>query len=817
MAFRQLAQKLNRTDWLLFGAVMLIAVFFRFYNLNSVPPGLLSDTAINGSDAWRLFNRGGHTPFLAGNGGRESLFIYLQGLSIDLLGTTPLATRLPGAIIDSLAVGLGFWFVYWFLQTGNASTRRWAALWAGLAMASSDWLVSISRLGFRGVLVPFVSLALFLAFLIGWQRGKLRWFALAGFLLGLAGYTYSAAKILPVVLVLAVLPELPKLLLPGKGRRTEPINRSRLIGLLIAVGVAALVYLPMLGYTLNAPGQLTNRPFSVAIWAVATESQPVASLFFESAIDTLNFFCCRGNDKLLMFGLPGKPAMSAGFGLMLLLGISAAMRYFTVMRGRLLMLWFGLGLLPGILAIEAPHPLRLIAAAPPTFILLALGLATLSHWVVAHRRVLAALIITLWLGTSAIFSFNDYFIRWPQLASTGDIFQSERIGIAETLFAAADAGNVVYLPRDLYALPPLRYLLTGRFSPQAAPFDIEPAENVVFFAPDTESETVWVRLGEGRATILPPFSPETVALLADLSETDTISPVNPANLSWLPMEKLPEYAIPPLKLTGMIFPPVLPAQNTLDVTLFWEATVRPAQDYLILLQLVDDGNRVWSLDDSAQPAGGAYPASYWQPGIDVVPDTHRLHLKDTLPPGRYRLAVAVIDPLSGERLPLQNPPGESQDTLFVGPLKVPLPPVSEIGFSPMESSEPTRFDGVAELAGYRLSASMVRIGELLDVALLWRATVDQPAADYTVFVHVIDAAGYLVAGHDAQPVNGAYPTGIWSAGETIIDTHSIDTANLSPGGYRLDVGFYRFETGERVSLADGTLSVMLPIELEVVE
>ena len=257
-------------DWFFFGLVMGVALFLRFYHLTDFPKGLLGDEAVNGLDAWRLWHRGGHTVFLPGNGGREALMVYLQSFSIALFGSTPFALRLPPALIDTLTVAWVYWFGRAYFSVageqgskgagGNwlrgefASAAQWGALFAGLWMAVSHWLLAVSRLGFRAVLVPFLAVPMVWAFLLGWRSGRRRWFIIAGGLLGLLGYSYAAAKILPIILVLAVLPALF-----WSGRD----GRFRVGGLVTLALTALLIYAPMLVYTLANPQQSNNRTLSV--------------------------------------------------------------------------------------------------------------------------------------------------------------------------------------------------------------------------------------------------------------------------------------------------------------------------------------------------------------------------------------------------------------------------------------------------------------------------------------------------------------------------------------------------------------------------
>ncbi len=104
----------------------------------------------------------------------------------------------------------------------------------------------------------------------------------------------------------------------------------------------------------------------------------------------------------------------------------------------------------------------------------------------------------------------------------------------------------------------------------------------------------------------------------------------------------------------------------------------------------------------------------------------------------------------------------------------------------------------------------------MSVELIWQA-IAEVTTDYTVFVHLLDAGDNLVAGHDGQPVDGRYPTTIWSVGELIPDPHVIDTTAVPPGQYHLAVGLYNFATGERVPVtgsADGRAILAAPIVIE---
>ncbi|MBI2052958.1 MAG: hypothetical protein HYT34_01810, partial [Candidatus Ryanbacteria bacterium] len=78
--------------------VLAVAVFFRFWHLSSIPPGLWADEAMNGNNASEALKTGDFKIFYPENNGREGLFINLQALSVGLLGHSAFALRLVSAI-----------------------------------------------------------------------------------------------------------------------------------------------------------------------------------------------------------------------------------------------------------------------------------------------------------------------------------------------------------------------------------------------------------------------------------------------------------------------------------------------------------------------------------------------------------------------------------------------------------------------------------------------------------------------------------------------------------------------------------------------
>ncbi len=123
------------------------------------------------------------------------------------------------------------------------------------------------------------------------------------------------------------------------------------------------------------------------------------------------------------------------------------------------------------------------------------------------------------------------------------------------------------------------------------------------------------------------------------------------------------------------------------------------------------------------------------------------------------------------------------------------------------------FGGRAQLVQARSTVDQPPRGVLL-VTLVWRALAPMDR-DYTVFVHMVDSDGRLVAQHDGPPAEGARPTSGWLSGEEIVDRHLIRfPEGLAPGPYRLLVGLY---LGDMRLSVDGGGSYVQVGELRIEE
>jgi len=111
--------------------------------------------------------------------------------------------------------------------------------------------------------------------------------------------------------------------------------------------------------------------------------------------------------------------------------------------------------------------------------------------------------------------------------------------------------------------------------------------------------------------------------------------------------------------------------------------------------------------------------------------------------------------------------------------------------TPLPVTVSALFGDRIELTGAQLYPSTLRAGGTLCVELNWH-TLKTLVDDYTVFIHLVDPNGQVVAQTDLQPQGGFAPTSQWAAESTQVDRHGLILAdNLPAGDYTVRLGLYR--------------------------
>ena len=415
----------KRNKIILLLLILAIAVFFRFYKLAEIPPGLYPDVAMNGVNALDAIKTGDFKVFYPENNGREGLFINLIAVSFLTFGASIWTIKIVAVLFGILTV-LGTYLLtkelfsylkpfdsgYALAQGINSLSpeRRpnevrpqskafdapstIIALLSTFFLAISFWHVNFSRIGFRAIMVPFF-LVWGLYFLFKAlnatpiprlhtddpdKKHKLfanGYFLVAGLFFGLGFHTYIAFRVAPLI----ILPIFIIWIIKNR-------PRLKLAPWIIFVIFALIAAAPLLYYYAKNPADFMGRAGQVSIFATGS----VAKTLIQSTIKTLGQFVAVG-DYNWRHNFSGSPEIFWPLIPFFIIGVFYSI--FQIFKKRnyidrsyslltvhytLLVAWDAM-LLPSIASYEGlPHALRSIGAIPPTYIFIGLG-----FWLIINK------------------------------------------------------------------------------------------------------------------------------------------------------------------------------------------------------------------------------------------------------------------------------------------------------------------------------------------------------------------------------------------------------------------------------------------------
>ncbi len=721
------------------------------------------------------------------------LIIYIQAPVFVVFGYSISSIQGITAVGGALATPSIYWAARWFFADQGTVFARRAGLIAALGLALSTPFATLSRYGTEPPLLAVIVAAA--AFLWrGFRRGGKLDFILAGVMVGVSQYVYISARFFPVALATA-----------GVGALLA--NRQLLShrrGLIWATACAALVALPQWilfvthPYTFSA--RVSNLYEPTGGQFVFELPNPVDAVAVKLA-SQLSAVCCYWSNFYGSLALAPllTPILVAG----LIVGLAAVI--WKRRDGYLFCLvMMVVTLLPELLTYEVydhsvVNPGRLILAFPFIFIMAGMGTATIWSWIEGRRR------LPHWIGylVAALVLLSGLQRQWDFATRISPQFQAldgHRFEFSQIADYIADhPDRAVLLPTYQYQYrhKPLAFLLAERFPQREAGGAemLQQGEEVTVIQLDLDNPFPkdWVLLKDGTAHFLPPMTGSIEPLDGERTSIVGGNGVLVAEafaarwqgeaVAFTPVEAAFENH---LKLVGYQSSELQPG-SPLRLTFYWQPAQRIERDVELIGQLYDrNRDEVVALIHD-WPLNGVYRVRAWQPG-QTMPLSYSLPIPGDLPPGPYQLNVGVFDLIAQKRIPLVS----GQDVHLVKTFKVPLPEDDRVP----EVSTAINFGGLIELMGYTLTP----VSDGMKVTLFWRATASS-VQDYTAFVHVVNADDQIVAQVDMQPLDGRYPTSVWSPGELIVEERTVSP--IPGGAYRIFVGWYWHHEGgwERLSVA----------------
>jgi 4-amino-4-deoxy-L-arabinose transferase-like glycosyltransferase len=397
MMHEQREASAGRTGWLLL-VIFAAAALLRLYDLSGLPPAHYRDVALTALDALRAAAGEPQIHYTYD----EGLYSNIMGLFFLVFGASDWALRLPGALFGILTS----WGVY---RLGRTLGLERAGLYAAALLAVSFWHVTLSRSGFRAILLPLLMVLSFSLLIEGVRREGVRRqahfrMALGGALLGLGVHVYPTVRLVPLLLPIYLCAEL------GKDREAW---RRAAPGIALFVGCALLIALPMIVDYVDHPEHFSYPHRMVSVFSPGVPAAEAFGFLQRNIFSTLFMFHLNG-DGNWRHNMAGAPMLDPITGVFMVLGLLICLRSWAAPAGALLLSWLTVMLVPNLLSVEGvPHGLRTSAVLPPLMLICGIGLVTLER-ILARRglaKVAAASVLTLF-ALLGVWTGYRYFVVW---------------------------------------------------------------------------------------------------------------------------------------------------------------------------------------------------------------------------------------------------------------------------------------------------------------------------------------------------------------------------------------------------------------------
>lgn len=660
-------------------AILLIAIWLRFWRIESLPPGFHFDESFEGLEALRMLQDASYRPvFLLGNFGVPPVNSYLNAVTFRLFMLAgaepgPVAMHVTAATMGSLTIFLIYklgWELQWLAP--QLLTPLFP-LWAAASLALMRWHIHFSRMGIEPILVPLLWCATCWLFLRGWRTKQISSFAASGTLLATAMYTYQGAWVIPLLFVPLMLhlmlhqwrtaSALPAT--SGWWAAVWPDNaRSR--GVATAALVAAVLVLPLLWFFYQNPTMLMLRPNQLAI--VGQTGSPADASFLHNLRATVSMFGPFGapGDLDPRRNIPGMSALNLWLAAPFYIGTFYAVRWLLHPAFGLLLLGLVGLVAPGLFSEYAPHFHRILGAAAPTALLCGLGLDSLSRlkWTGQPQRsntVATAICVALLLLGGFTSGWN-YFKRWAQMP---ELFYAFDVGFWELgrWISQQPADTTIFITPRGADHPTIQFALQATGTRHGdAPLSFDGRHIFPYTASPEQSEYYISIVHEDFRTplLLPGIFPEAAVVHTILDDAGKPYVEIYKRASESLAQRLPQHALNAtlgdgIQLFGYdLQPEQLAAGQMLYLQLYWQTLQAPEQDWTVfthLLSVQPDGAVTQVAGNDSRPGRASLPTTQWQAGWRVL-DEVQILLPDDLAAGEYRIDAGMYQLANDEFLQL---------------------------------------------------------------------------------------------------------------------------------------------------------------------
>jgi len=247
--------------------------------------------------------------------------------------------------------------------------------------------------------------------------------------------------------------------------------------------------------------------------------------------------------------------------------------------------------------------------------------------------------------------------------------------------------------------------------------------------------------------------------------------------------------------------------ETITLTTYTQSIYPPYFTVGWRVELTDHAGKIVSMA-TGDPFGNKYPLQRWPPNV-LARDVWMLPIAPDAAPGLYDLKMGLYrrtdggetstwyaDPVNGSIVLNKKPVWGAAPFAAI---KIPLAPPSADELraaTPLDARVGDRFS----LSRYALQSDPAT--RAVHLALYWQS-VAKTESDYTVFVHLLDGGGKVVAQRDAPPLDGAYPTSVWDPPEIVKDSYDLTIPADARGPFSVEIGMYEQPGLKRLPVGSG--------------
>lgn len=410
-------------------AIFAVAVFFRLWQLDMVPPEMTSDHVEKLLDVHNITTNEIYNVFMRSNGGRESLHFYFLAVLQQLTQTgISFQTLKIGSALEALLL------VPIIVLLAREVTDTETGLIAAGLLAISWWHTAIGRLGLRIALTPLIMAVLLITLIRGMRTGSRRAWIWAGIWMGVGVFSYQAMRLAPLVAVAAwalCVASATTNAVSARDTRDALYHQMSASNTLLRQSanlassglIAIVVFIPMLRVWVEFPDDLWNRVVGRTTASEVTIEASPATVFINNYWNAVGQYNIAGDSA--WFHAPERAAHLDAISAVLLVLGGATWLVRVRVRGDPVDLFIVVSilimLLPSALSIafpnENPSATRSSGTLPMVLLLAAWPLALVrQRW---HQMlsgvdgsILATALVILLLTAASALNYRTYFIDY---------------------------------------------------------------------------------------------------------------------------------------------------------------------------------------------------------------------------------------------------------------------------------------------------------------------------------------------------------------------------------------------------------------------